>query len=149
MKVISKILELSEHARARAHALKQSSVSGGVPRASKTSTKFRRRRGRRRRRRKRRRRRRRSRRRGRGGGGGEHYAVAQTDLDSELYAVRTALGAFPGTPIRQIAQLRSHYGSFYQSSIINGEVFPFQADVTQRVGRGIALLFHDRGTRRG
>jgi len=29
-----------------------------------------------------------------------------------------------------------------------GKVAPLQAGVTQRVGRGIALLFHDRGTRR-
>jgi len=28
-------------------------------------------------------------------------------------------------------------------------VIPLQAGVVQRVGRGIALLFHDRGTRRG
>jgi len=30
-----------------------------------------------------------------------------------------------------------------------GKVIQLQADVTQRVGRGLALLFHDRGTRRG
>jgi len=30
-----------------------------------------------------------------------------------------------------------------------GKVIPLQAGVAQRVGRGIALLFHDRGTRRG
>ena len=30
-----------------------------------------------------------------------------------------------------------------------GKVIPLQARVAQRVGRGIALLFHDRGTRRG
>ena len=29
-----------------------------------------------------------------------------------------------------------------------GKVFPLQAGVAQRVGRVIALLFHDRGTRR-
>jgi len=29
------------------------------------------------------------------------------------------------------------------------KVIPLQAGVTQRVGRGIALLFHDRGTTRG
>jgi len=28
-------------------------------------------------------------------------------------------------------------------------MFPYGSDVAQRVGRGIALLFHDRGTRRG
>jgi len=95
------------HARARA---KQSSVSGGAPRGhkhiEKRSTKLRRRRRRRRR------------------GGGRrrrHYAVAQPDLDSELYAVRTALGAFPGKPVRQISQLRLALRKFYlyQSSIIN------------------------------
>jgi hypothetical protein len=32
---------------------------------------------------------------------------------------------------------------------VEGEIFPLQADVAQRVGRGIALLFHDNGTRRG
>jgi len=30
-----------------------------------------------------------------------------------------------------------------------GKVFKFWPSVTQGVGRGIALLFHDRGTRRG
>jgi hypothetical protein len=30
-----------------------------------------------------------------------------------------------------------------------GKVIPLQAYVAQRVGRGIALIFHDRGTRRG
>ena len=30
-----------------------------------------------------------------------------------------------------------------------GKAFPLQLGVAQRVGRGIALLFHDRGTRRG
>ena len=30
-----------------------------------------------------------------------------------------------------------------------GNVFPLQPGVAQRVGRGIALLFYDRGTRRG
>ena len=30
-----------------------------------------------------------------------------------------------------------------------GKVIPLQAGVAKRVGRGIALLFHDRGTRRG
>ena len=30
-----------------------------------------------------------------------------------------------------------------------GKVTPLQAGVAQRVGRGIAILFHDRGTRRG
>jgi len=30
-----------------------------------------------------------------------------------------------------------------------GKVIPLQPGVTQRVGRGIALLFHDRRTRRG
>jgi len=30
-----------------------------------------------------------------------------------------------------------------------GKVFPLQARCAQRMGRGIALLFHDRGTRRG
>ena len=45
--------------------------------------------------------------------------------------------------------------SFEQKNFITpchggkGEVFPLQAHVAQRVGRGIALLFHDRGTRRG
>ena len=34
-------------------------------------------------------------------------------------------------------------------SVNKGKVFPLQAGVAQRVGRGIALLFHDRGTRRG
>jgi len=29
------------------------------------------------------------------------------------------------------------------------KVIPLQAGVAQKVGRGIALLFHDRGTRRG
>ena len=32
---------------------------------------------------------------------------------------------------------------------LKGKVFPLQARCGQRVGRGIALLFHDRGTRRG
>ena len=36
--------------------------------------------------------------------------------------------------------------AFYE---YKGQVFPLQAGVAQRVGRGIALLFHDRGTRRG
>jgi len=30
-----------------------------------------------------------------------------------------------------------------------GKVIPLQAGVAQRVGTGIALLFHDCGTRRG
>jgi hypothetical protein len=30
-----------------------------------------------------------------------------------------------------------------------GKVFSLQAGVAQRVGRAIAVLFHDRGTRRG
>jgi len=30
-----------------------------------------------------------------------------------------------------------------------GKVIPLQASVAQRVGRGIALLFHERGTRLG
>ena len=30
-----------------------------------------------------------------------------------------------------------------------GKVIPLQPSVAQRVGRGIALLFHDHGTRRG
>jgi len=30
-----------------------------------------------------------------------------------------------------------------------GKMIPLQAGVAQRVGRGIALPFHDRGTRRG
>jgi len=30
-----------------------------------------------------------------------------------------------------------------------GKVFRYRPGVAQRVGRGIALLFHDRGTRRG
>jgi hypothetical protein len=30
-----------------------------------------------------------------------------------------------------------------------GKVFPYSHGVAQRVGRGIPLLFHDRGTRRG
>jgi len=36
----------------------------------------------------------------------------------------------------------------YGSQFCGGEVFLLQADVAQRVGRGIALLFHDRSTRR-
>jgi len=30
-----------------------------------------------------------------------------------------------------------------------GKVFPLRTGVAQRVGKGIALLFHGRGTRRG
>jgi len=30
-----------------------------------------------------------------------------------------------------------------------GKVFPYRPGMVQRVGRGIALLFHDRDTRRG
>jgi len=33
--------------------------------------------------------------------------------------------------------------------IYKGKVIPLQPGVAQRVGRGIALLFHDHGTRRG
>jgi len=33
--------------------------------------------------------------------------------------------------------------------IKKGKVIPLQPGVAQRVGRGIALLFHDRGTRKG
>ena len=35
------------------------------------------------------------------------------------------------------------------TSVHKGKVIPLQAGVAQRVGRGIALLFHDHGTRRG
>ena len=31
----------------------------------------------------------------------------------------------------------------------NGKVFRYRPGVAQRLGRGIAVLFHDRGTRRG
>ena len=33
--------------------------------------------------------------------------------------------------------------------IIKGKVISLQVYVAQRVGRGVALLFHDIGTRRG
>ena len=32
---------------------------------------------------------------------------------------------------------------------IKGKGSHYRPDVTQKVGRGIALFFHDRGTRRG
>ena len=36
----------------------------------------------------------------------------------------------------------------YSPNTIKGKVIPLQPRVAHRVGRGIALLFHDRGTRR-
>ena len=36
-----------------------------------------------------------------------------------------------------------------ESVTVKGKVIRYRPDVAQRVGRGIALLFHDRGTRRG
>jgi len=50
-----------------------------------------------------------------------------------------------------IGCLASCSTTFYVKNTIKGKVkvIPLQAGVAQRVGRGIALLFHDRGTRRG
>ena len=39
--------------------------------------------------------------------------------------------------------------SLYYESKGKGKKIPLRPGVAQRVGRGIALLFHDRGTRRG
>ena len=54
---------------------------------------------------------------------------------------------------KQILQGRLRYraikSNIYISNSNKVKVFPLQARVVQRVGRGIALLFHDRGTRRG
>ena len=54
--------------------------------------------------------------------------------------------------IRRTACVRSHYESLWQLKLINtrkeGKVIPLQAYVAQMVGRGIALIVHDRDTRR-
>ena len=43
----------------------------------------------------------------------------------------------------------SHFNSIIYNDKGKGKVFPFQARCGPGMGRGIALLFHNRGTRRG
>ena len=50
---------------------------------------------------------------------------------------------------RVYTQCRKRIAIILSQVKVKGKVIPLQAGVAQRVGRGIALLFHDRGTRRG
>ena len=50
------------------------------------------------------------------------------------------------TSMRRITTFRSTTGRIYDGKI---KWSRYRPGVAQRVGRGIALLFHDRGTRRG
>ena len=58
---------------------------------------------------------------------------------------RKALLLVDGQPYTHIAAARRFVVTVSKGK---GKVFPLQSGVAQTVGRGITLLFHDRGTRR-
>ena len=70
--------------------------------------------------------------------GGEVFCTFQTSPGAEpgSYTMGTISGKVK----------RLGHGVDHPLHFSKGKVIPLQA---QRVGRGIALLFHDRGTRRG
>jgi len=52
--------------------------------------------------------------------------------------------------LKQLLELQSNHNVLIVcGGLIHVKLFRYRPGVAQRVGRGIALLFHERGTRRG